>query len=113
MTPARSRRAGLPVIRRDKIAIEQLRRQRAAEGAHMENGELSKSGVRVVDLPEARMATSEGHRLDVFDTWWSAIDKQRTDRFFPRDFMYFDLDSSQLIWLYALPDTVKDTGQFK
>jgi AraC-like DNA-binding protein len=113
MTPARYRRAGLPVIRKAPMDIEQLRRERAAGGRGiMETKEACRGGVRVIELPPARLATSQGHRLDEFNAWWMAIDRQRSDKFYPRDFMYFDLPSSQLIWLYALPDSVTDTSPF-
>jgi len=60
-------------------------------------------GVRVIELPACKMATSKGHDLAEFDQWWSSVDKTRVDKFFPRDFMYFDKPASELVWLYALP----------
>jgi len=68
-------------------------------------------GVRIIELPKCQMATSKGHTLEAFDQWWTAIDRQRVDKFFPRDFMYFDKAANELVWLYALPADA-DTGQF-
>ena len=69
-------------------------------------------GIRVVKLPAARMVTSGGKDLKDFDNWWSALDKERKDKFFPRDFMYFDQEEKQLIWFYALADDTTDTGEY-
>lgn len=70
------------------------------------------SGIRIIELPQCTMATSHGHTLEAFDTWWSALDRTRTDRFYPRDFMYYDSAASQLVWLYALPYGA-DSGPFQ
>lgn len=69
-------------------------------------------GIRIVELPAARMATSGTRDLEGFDQWWSAVDRERTDRFFPRDFMGFDPDTQRLVWYYALPESVSDTGGY-
>ncbi len=62
--------------------------------------------IRIIDLPACKMATSRGHSLDEFDRWWSALDKQRNDKFYPRDFMFYDFEAQELVWLYALEDRV-------
>lgn len=59
------------------------------------------------------MVSSGTRDLGEFDQWWSAVDKQRKDKFFPRDFMYWDPEAQQLVWYYALPDGVTDTGGFE
>lgn len=69
-------------------------------------------GVRVMSLPPARMAASGDRELDEFDAWWSNADKQRKDKFFPRDFMWYDKEKQTLAWFYALADGVTDTGGF-
>jgi hypothetical protein len=74
------------------------------ENALMETNPLNNFGVRIIELPACRMATSKGHDLGEFDQWWSAVDKTRVDKFFPRDFMYFDKPAGELVWLYALPE---------
>jgi hypothetical protein len=60
-------------------------------------------GVRAVELPPCRMCMAAGEDLPAFNTWWSAIDAKRTDKFYPRDFMYHDPGRNQLVWLYPLP----------
>ncbi len=79
----------------------------------MNSASLNRTGIRIVELPAARMASSLGHDLDEFDAWWSALDKARSDKFYPRDFMYFDKKMNDLVWLYALPATDIDTGGFQ
>jgi hypothetical protein len=69
-------------------------------------------GIRIIELPPARMATSGDRELDEFDTWWSNVDRERTDRFYPRDFMWFDEEKKRLVWFYALPDGVTDSGGY-
>lgn len=69
-------------------------------------------GIRIIELPAATMVTSGGQDLEAFDRWWSAVDKQRKDKFFPRDFMWHDPVAQQLVWFYALPDGVTDTGGY-
>lgn len=56
------------------------------------------------------MATSQHHSLEEFDQWWTALDQQRLDRFFPRDFMYFDKAANELVWLYAMPPSIASTN---
>jgi hypothetical protein len=70
----------------------------------MEMQPLNNFGVRIIELPACRMATSKGHDLGAFDQWWSTVDKTRADKFFPRDFMYFDAQAGELVWLYALSE---------
>lgn len=67
-------------------------------------------GIRIVQLPPAKMATSGN--LEEFDQWWSEVDKKRKDKFFPRDFMWFDGEAEKLVWLYALPEGETDTGGY-
>lgn len=79
-------------------------------------------GIRLVELPKCKMVSSgfadegnpfvDGGKLSAFDKWWSALDKERTDKFFPRDFMWFDRETQRLVWWYALPNGVTDTNGF-
>jgi hypothetical protein len=48
-----------------------------------------------------------------FDRWWSAIDAERKDKFFPRDFMWFDHVRGGLVWYYAANPVPADTGGFE
>lgn len=70
------------------------------------------AGVRLVELPRATMATSGNQELDRIDQWFSRIDRERQDPFFPRDFMYFDQEAQRLVWYYALPAGVTETEGF-
>jgi hypothetical protein len=69
-------------------------------------------GIRILELPSARMATSGNRSLEEFDAWWSELDKTRKDKFFPRDFMWFDAESEKLVWYYALPPDADDPEEF-
>ena len=80
-------------------------------------------GIRIVELPRCRMVSSgaadagdpfaEDGRLMTFSRWWSALDEKRADKFFPRDFMWFDRVMGRLLWYYALPEGVTDTGGYE
>ncbi|CQR74632.1 Nodulation protein NolA [Sporomusa ovata DSM 2662] len=76
-----------------------------------------KPDVRIVELPKCKMVSSGcdmgNGLLDEFNIWWSAVDKQRTDKFFPRDFMWYDLESKGTFWYYAINDNITDTGGFE
>ena len=74
----------------------------------MDNNMVNTHGIRIVELPACTMATSSGQSVEAFDRWWSARDKHRRDKFFPRDFMYHDAQKNELVWLYALSDEVGD-----
>ncbi|HEX2947469.1 MAG TPA: MerR family transcriptional regulator [Clostridia bacterium] len=78
--------------------------------------------VRIVELPACKMATSgvskdpspfdEEGLLMRFDKWWSELDKQRKDKFFPRDFMWYDEEKGGLVWNYALSEGLPYTGEY-
>lgn len=79
--------------------------------------------VRVVELPACRMVTS-GTCTDLecfapdgllmsFGDWWAQLDARRTDRFFPRDFMWHDEELKGLVWWYALPDDTTPPAGWK
>ena len=80
-------------------------------------------GIRIVELPQCRMASSgpadegnpfiENGVLRSFGEWFSVVDQTRTDRFFPRDFMWYDRETQRLVWYYVLPDGITDTGGFE
>ena len=63
-------------------------------------------GIRIIKLPECKMATSDDKELDEFDKWWSNEDKKRQDKYFPRDFMMFDEGNGKIIWFYALSNKI-------
>lgn len=73
--------------------------------------------VRIVELPACNMASSGCHKdfegLQTFDAWWSEVDKHRRDKFFPRDFMWFDAEHQGLVWYYAMEEGASDAGGFE
>lgn len=69
-------------------------------------------GIRIVKLPPATMVTSGEKSLEEFDQWWSEVDKERKDKFFPRDFMWFNPEANRLEWFYAVSSEMTDTGGF-
>ncbi len=79
-------------------------------------------GIRIVELPRCTMVSSgistdpdlfaEGGVLMRFNRWWSAIDATRRDRFFPRDFMWYDRPTKGVVWWYAVEDVPPDTNGF-
>jgi hypothetical protein len=73
----------------------------------MNTSSTNSGSIRIVELPSCRMVSSAGRNLDEFNAWWSEEDRHRTDRFYPRDFMYFDRTKKELVWLYAAPADVE------
>ena len=72
-------------------------------------------GIRIIDLPDMRVATSGKKSLEEmteFNEWWSAVDKKRKDALFPHDFMYYDEATKKMVWNYALPQDMTDAGGF-
>jgi len=54
-----------------------------------------------------------GGKLSLFNRWWSQIDSERTEKFYPRDFLWYDREARKLVWYYALPDGMEDTGGYQ
>lgn len=103
ITPSQYRKSGLVALRRNPVSVELLRRERKIEGGIMSAESIDNRGIRIIELPACKMATSKGHNLGEFDEWWSTLDKERLDRFYPRDFMYYDEEAGELVWLYPYP----------
>ena len=78
--------------------------------------------VRVIELPRCKVVSSgcsteenpfaEDALLMRFDRWWSAIDAERQDKFFSRDFMCFDREKNGLVWYYAASPLPANTCGF-
>jgi len=72
--------------------------------------------VKIITLPKCRMVTSglEGDQKK-FNKMWSELDQKRKDKFFPRDFMFFDEKTQKTVWLYAIEEwvTENDTKGFE
>jgi hypothetical protein len=69
-------------------------------------------GIRVIGLPSTKMVSSGDRDIWEFDKWWSAVDAGRKDRFFQRDFMWWDPDMERAVWYYALPEGLADTAGY-
>ncbi len=103
ITPSRYRKSGLVAPHRNPVTVKLLRSERKIEGGIMNTEPIDNNGIRIIELPACKMASSRGHSLEEFDRWWSALDKERADRFYPRDFMFYDVEAKELIWLYPYP----------
>ena len=80
-----------------------------------------RNNVRIVELPSCKMVTSgpaksedafaPGGKMERFDKWATEYDKQRTDRFYPRDFMWSPV-SGGFEWGSAVDEVPDDIGGF-
>lgn len=78
---------------------------------------------RIIELPSCKMVSSgcsaekdpfaPGGLLNRFGSWWSEVDRERKDRFFPRDFMWYDREKKGLVWYYAVSGDLAGTGGFE
>ncbi len=82
----------------------------------------ARNTVRIIELPACKMVTSgpangpdafapEG-ALMRFCEWFTEFDKERVDRFYPRDFLWSPPDGG-FQWGYAVPGMPEDTGGFE
>lgn len=79
--------------------------------------------VRVIELPACKMvwsgvcpgdhSTAKNEKLRQFNAWWSARDAMRKDRFYARDFMWYDQERQGFAWGLALVDIPEDTGGYE
>ena len=76
--------------------------------------------IRIVELSACRMITSgsgDEKTIRRFQNLWGKLDKQRKDRFFPRDFMVHVAPpgTGPAVWWYAIEDWVseEDTDGFE
>ena len=70
-----------------------------------------KPDIRIVRLPACRMVTSgveEGNDHRKFKEMWSRLDAKRNDRFYPRDFMWWDKEKGGSVWWFAVEDWVTE-----
>jgi predicted transcriptional regulator YdeE len=69
--------------------------------------------VWVLYLPPCKMLSSGFLRCDEqmmkFDKFWTQIDSKRHDRFYARDFMYWEQLENANVWWLALEDWMTDT----
>jgi len=71
--------------------------------------------VKIITLPKCRIVTSGEEDQKKFNKMWSELDQKRKDKFFPRDFMFFNEKTQKTIWLYAVEEwvTENDTKGFE
>ncbi|MNO15715.1 Bacterial transcription activator, effector binding domain [compost metagenome] len=78
--------------------------------------------IRIIELPKCKMVSSgcdtvsdfaPGGILDRFDKWFSEVDAQRKDKFYPRDFLWFNEQEGGFVWYYAVEDLSVDTDGFE
>jgi len=77
---------------------------------------------RIIELPTCEMVTSgicagkeassENGRLRRFEKWFAKQDALRKDRFYSRDFMWWDEKAGGSAWGLAVTDIPEDTGGF-
>ena len=82
-----------------------------------------RNAVRIIELPACKMVwsgacpgsseTSENEKLRQFCEWWGAADALRRDRFFARDFMWYDREGQGYAWGLALTEGLEDTGGYE
>jgi len=86
-----------------------------------------RDALRIIELPASRMVWSgvcpneECERMRRFEQWWNAQDELRRDRFYTRDFMWWDFEAKGVAWGLAvtemeLPQAAEggfDTGGFE
>ena len=80
-----------------------------------------RNNVRIIELPACNMVTSGAINdpgafapdgiFARFLEWFQTVDKQRTDLFYPRNFMWSPPDGG-FEWGYAVPEVPEDTGGF-
>lgn len=75
--------------------------------------------VRVIKLPKCKMVCSgvqknfdfsENGELGKFGYWWTEKDKNRHDKFFARDFLWYDAAADGLNWGYFVYDGLDTDG---
>jgi DNA-binding transcriptional MerR regulator len=79
--------------------------------------------IRIIELPKCKMISSgisaetdlfaDNGLLMRFCEWWLNFDKQRKDRFFPRDFMWYDPETKGTAWWYAPEEVPSETGGYE
>ncbi len=70
-----------------------------------------KPDIRIVKLPSCRMVTSgvkQGNNHSKFDKMWGKLEVKRKDKFFPRDFMWWDKENNGPVWWYAVEEWVTE-----
>lgn len=67
--------------------------------------------IRIIMLPEVKMARSGNTDLGEFDKWWSSILVEQS--LFPRDFMWYNAKLNCFEWLFTIPESMTDTNGYE
>jgi len=76
----------------------------------------ARNAVRIIELPACKMVWSgvcpneECEQMRRFEQWWNAQDELRRDRFYTRDFMWWDTQAKGVAWGLAVTEAPADTG---
>ena len=83
----------------------------------------NRNDVRIIELPACKMIWSgictekepfaKNSLLRRFEQWWDAQDFLRKDRFYARDFMWWDEKAKGFAWGFAVAEVPQDTGGFE
>lgn len=68
--------------------------------------------IKVIHLPQLKMARSGNTDLDKFDQWWSSVPLPATMRLSPCDFMWYNAKQDCFEWLFAIPEDLKETNGY-
>ena len=82
-----------------------------------------RNSIRIVELPACKMVWSgvctekepfsENSLLRRFEAWWYRQDALRKDRFYARDFMWWDEQARGFAWGLAVSEIPEDTGGYE
>jgi len=67
--------------------------------------------IRILELPNMKMARSGNTDLNVFDEWWSNVKVPQS--LYPRDFMWYNNRIDCFEWLFVIPDGMGDTNGYE
>jgi len=67
--------------------------------------------IRIIELPNMKMARSGNTDLNVFDEWWSNVKVPQS--LYPRDFMWYNNRIDCFEWLFMIPDGMRDTNGYE
>ncbi|MBI9012625.1 MAG: MerR family transcriptional regulator [Clostridiales bacterium] len=67
--------------------------------------------IRIIELPNMKMARSGHTDLSIFDEWWSRVKVPQS--MFPRDFMWYNTRIDCFEWLFVIPDDMSDTNGYE
>jgi len=94
---------------------EQMKAQEAAvQPAASTIREKDRNAVRIIKLPACKMVTNgktDPFAPNGFAAWCEVLEEQRSDKFYPRDFLWSGKDG--FVWGYAAAEIPDDLGEFE